>query len=40
MAQKKLDDLSLKELKDMLIWYEKRSRYVRFLIQDKFKGGN
>lgn len=38
MARKKLDDMSVEELRDTLKWYETQVRFIKFLMADKFGG--
>lgn len=40
MARKKLDDMAREELLDTLKWYETQVRFIKFLMADKFPGGN
>lgn len=40
MARKKLDDMTEVELRETLSWYERQVRYIRWMLVDKFPGGN
>lgn len=36
MARKKIEEMDVTELIDLVRWYDGRLRYVRFLLKDKF----
>lgn len=38
MARKKPEDMTFQELCEVIVWYENRLRYCKFLKQDKFGG--